>query len=64
MKCVKPYIAAPTTYPALTVLTAQGGHNLEIIKAFVSFRRNHTATLPVMEICEDLRNIVRQDGTR
>ena len=65
MKLGEPGLAAPTVYRALAALTGQGrAHKLESIKAFVPCRCNHSAAVPVLEICEDCGTVEEHDGTR
>ncbi|MEO9457543.1 MAG: Fur family transcriptional regulator [Lentilitoribacter sp.] len=65
MKVTEPALAAPTVYRALAALTDQGrAHRLESLKAFVPCRCEHTAEVPVLEICEDCGVVEEHDGTQ
>ncbi|WP_370402418.1 Fur family transcriptional regulator [Sulfitobacter sp. JB4-11] len=60
----EPDIAPPTVYRTLSALTDQGrAHRLESIKAFVSCRCNHAASVPVLAICEDCGSVEEHDGS-
>lgn len=65
MKRGEPDLAAPTVYRALAALTDQGrAHKLESIKAFVPCRCDHSASVPVLAICEDCGTVEEHDGTK